>query len=284
MMLTTICTVTSILLIRASQGATLVPVTPPSHASQPLLDSFVSFSIEFSSFPDFAGNSTHPNNFSYNLLQNLWDLQGTPPIIRVGGNTQSVTDPFTSLKSISNLTHLSRDYYTFDATQQEALVGSVDPSRSPDYPTTISIGPSYFDSYTTWPGFSYVHGLNLGKNGTVGHDTLVATVPLVCQHLAATDRLAYWQLGNEPDLFKTSAQGPVRPSWWSEADYVDEYLNKTRIIRQLVQEHCPEVIDQDKLKYQAPSFAGTENSLNLITTWTEDIDADGEIALIDSHK
>ncbi|KIV90003.1 hypothetical protein PV10_07353 [Exophiala mesophila] len=263
-MLTTIWTVTSILLIRAAQCATIVPLTAPSYASQPLLDSFVSFSIEFSSFPDFAGNSTHPNTFSYNLLQNLWDLQGTPPIIRVGGNTQ--------------------DYYTFDATQQEALVGSVDPSRSPDYPTTISIGPSYFDSYTTWPGFSYVHGLNLGKNGTVGYDTLVATVPLVCQHLAATNRLAYWQLGNEPDLFETSTQGPVRPSWWAEPQYVEEYLNKTRIIRGLVQEHCPEVIEQDRLKYQAPSFAGTANNLDLVTTWNEGIDADSEIALIDSHN
>lgn len=35
-----------------------------------------------------AGNLSHPNNFSYNLLKNLGDLQGFNPIIRVGGNTQ----------------------------------------------------------------------------------------------------------------------------------------------------------------------------------------------------
>lgn len=35
-----------------------------------------------------AGNSTHPNIFSYNLLKNLGDLQGSYPVIRVGGNTQ----------------------------------------------------------------------------------------------------------------------------------------------------------------------------------------------------
>lgn len=73
----------------------------------------MSFSIEFASFPDFAGTSqgatyvaslrtikaelltnqsagnlSNPNTFSYNLLSNLGTLQGSYPIIRVGGNTQ----------------------------------------------------------------------------------------------------------------------------------------------------------------------------------------------------
>jgi hypothetical protein len=30
-----------------------------------------SFSIEFAFFPDYAGNKSHPNNFSKNLLENL---------------------------------------------------------------------------------------------------------------------------------------------------------------------------------------------------------------------
>lgn len=170
-------------------------VDPPSNVSDTIRESFVSFSIEFSSFPDFAGNSSEPNEFSYNLLRNLGAIQGTNPIIRVGGNTQ--------------------DYATFDADQQEALVGSYNFNRSKDYPTTISIGPAYFDSYNTWPGFRYLHGFNMGKNGSIGYDTLRGTVPLVCKALAG-DKLASWTLGNEPDLFKTSAQGPVRPSWWNE--------------------------------------------------------------------
>ena len=33
--------------------------TPPANASAPIPEAFVSFSIEFSSFPDFAGRSTH---------------------------------------------------------------------------------------------------------------------------------------------------------------------------------------------------------------------------------
>ena len=118
-------------------------ITPPKNASATIRESFVSFSIEFSSFPDFAGNDSHPNNFSYNLLRNLGEFQGSNPIIRVGGNTQ--------------------DYATLNSSQELALIGSYDFNRSKDYPTAISLGPAYFESYNTWPGFEYIHGLNLGS-------------------------------------------------------------------------------------------------------------------------
>jgi hypothetical protein len=62
----------------------------PQTAGAAILNPFVSFSIEFSSFPDFAGNSSLPNKFSKSLLDNLGKLQGGKPHIRVGGNTQYV--------------------------------------------------------------------------------------------------------------------------------------------------------------------------------------------------
>lgn len=43
------------LLFRVAFCAIPLSLSPPENASQPLLESFVSFSIEFSSFPDFAG-------------------------------------------------------------------------------------------------------------------------------------------------------------------------------------------------------------------------------------
>lgn len=60
----------------------------PVNASNPLLEGYVSYSIEFAFFPDFAGNTSSPNTFSYNLLSNIREIQGVPPYIRVGGNTQ----------------------------------------------------------------------------------------------------------------------------------------------------------------------------------------------------
>lgn len=191
-------------------------------------------------------------------------IQGTNPIIRVGGNTQ--------------------DYATFNASQSEALIGSYDFARSRDYPTTISIGPAFFESYSTWEDeFSYLHGFNLANNRTAGLDSILGETPLVCTALNGS-KLAYWQLGNEPDLYKTSSQGPVRPAWWNETDYVNGWHNKTGIIRSLVQQHCPEVIEQGKFNFYAPSFAGTDNSLNMITTWQAGLGANNDIAFIDSHN
>lgn len=93
----------------------------------------------------------------------------------------------------------------------------MDPAKSPDYPTTLTIGPSYFESYLTWPDTKFVHGFNLGRNSTVARQGLIDSVPYVCKALEG-GKLLHWELGNEPDLFKTSAQGPVRPANWTEQD------------------------------------------------------------------
>ena len=152
-------------------------------------------------------------------------------------------------------------------------------AASQDYPTVLFIGKSFFQSYEQWPGVQFTHGFNLGKNGSAGYDTLVATVPLACNALQG-GKLAYWELGNEPDLYKTSAQGKVRPANWMEQDYVNEWLNKTRLIGQLVEKNCP----GQAYGYIAPSFAGTHNSLDAVKTWHDGLNTDGNIKLISSHK
>lgn len=73
----------------AGQGQPLtVPYSPSPDASEPVPKDVSSFSIEFSSLVDYAGNTSHPNEFSLNLLSNLKDATGTYPRIRVGGTTQ----------------------------------------------------------------------------------------------------------------------------------------------------------------------------------------------------
>ena len=204
-----------------------------------------------------AGNVSSPNTFSYNLLNNLGNLTGSKPIIRVGGNTQ--------------------DYALYDPNLEVATNGTYT-SKSADYPTILSIGKSFFESYSTWPGVQFVHGFNLGKNDSAGYDTLVATVPLACDALSDGKLLAF-ELGNEPDLFKTSAQGIVRPTTWNEQGYVTEWLNKTRLIQTLISSNCSAAYS-----YIAPSFAGTHNSLDPVKTWHAGLDTDNDIIQISSHK
>ncbi|KAB8337063.1 hypothetical protein FH972_021367 [Carpinus fangiana] len=188
----------------------------------------------------------------------------------------------TSLVAQSTDKH-RRDYALYDAKLKVATNGTIIPSISPDFPRILFIGKSFFESYSTWPGTTYVHGFNLGKNGTEGRGSLLATVLLACDALGG-GKLAHWELGNEPDLFKTSSQGPVRPSTWNETDYVREWLNGTRAIHGAIRKHCPDLAGRDKYHYIAPSLAGVQNNLNPVAVWSAGLDADRDITLISSHN
>lgn len=251
-------------------------------AGQPL-DGFVSFSIEFSSFPDFAGKScpfhaisavfsahnaagnvSSPNRFSNNLLNNLGYLTGTKPYIRVGGNTQ--------------------DYAIYNPNLTIALNGTINATRSPDYPTTIEIGQSYFESYLTWPNVKFSHGFNMGGN----HDdrqwaTLIQTAEIACKTLGK-EKLYWWEYGNEPDLFATSSQGPVRPPNYNESDYVTEWLAATRAIQGVIAEFCPDLLSNDTYGYIAPSFAGVANHLKAPLAWADGLNTDGTVRYFSTHK
>ncbi|KAK3718842.1 hypothetical protein LTR37_004758 [Vermiconidia calcicola] len=101
-----------------------------------------------------------------------------------------------------------------------ATVGIFDPEISPDYPTTLTFGPKYFESYHTFPDVNFVHGYNLGRNSSAARNALIESVPYACKALR-DGKLLYWELGNEPDLYSTSAQGAVRPPNWNERCYID---------------------------------------------------------------
>jgi len=178
----------------------------------------------------------------------------------------------------------TQDYALYNASLPYALNGTIIPSRSADYPTEIYIGPSYFESYQTLPGTKFTHGFNLGLGGnnTAGWETLLETVPLACKALQG--KLLWWEYGNEPDLYSTSAQGPVRPPSWNESTYVSQWLNGTRAIKSQLTKYCPDLTSNSTYGYIAPSFAGVNNHLKYAKTWADGLDNDHDIKLISSHK
>ncbi|KAK0657684.1 glycoside hydrolase family 79 protein [Cercophora newfieldiana] len=229
-----------------------------------VFDGFMSYSIEFSSFPDFAGNHSSPNTYSDALLRNIADIIGSKPYIRVGGNTQ--------------------DYALFNVSLPYALNGTYDFARSSDYPTTIYIGPSYFESYDTWEDVKFSHGFNLGLGGnnSAGWQTLLDTVPLTCKALRG--KLYIWQYGNEPDLFSTSTHGIVRPPSWNEKTYIEQWQNGTRAIKSLIQDHCPDLLDDGSYGYLAPAFAGVGNKLKAPAAWAAGLNSNKDITLFSTHN
>jgi hypothetical protein len=50
----------------------------------------IGFSIEFCYIGDYLGDVGSPNNLSLSLLSEIQSIIGTPPTIRLGGNTQDV--------------------------------------------------------------------------------------------------------------------------------------------------------------------------------------------------
>ena len=70
----------------AQQSPLTIP-SPPTDTN-PVPNDLQAISIEFCYFPDYAGNRTHPNTYTRNLLENFRRITGTPPLVRVGGTTQ----------------------------------------------------------------------------------------------------------------------------------------------------------------------------------------------------
>lgn len=199
------------------------------------------------------------------MLSNIGSLTGTKPYIRVGGNTQ--------------------DYALYNASLKEAVNGTYNLARSLDYPTTVYIGPSFFESYQTWPGTKFSHGFNLGlgANNSAGWETLLETAPLACKALG-DGQLMWWEYGNEPDLYSTSSQGPVRPPTWNESTYVDQWLNGTRHIKSQMANACPNMVSNATYGYISPSFGGVNNHLKPLKAFQDGLDDDEDIKLISIHK
>lgn len=128
-------------------------------------------------------------------------------------------------------------------------------------------------------------GLGGNTSRPAGWQTLLDTVPLACKALAG--RLLVWEYGNEPDLFSTSSQGPVRPPaplGWNESVYVAQWLNGTRQIRASLQEACPELLTDGSYAYMAPSFGGVNNTLELPKTWAAGMNTDSNVKWVSTHK
>jgi hypothetical protein len=251
-----------------TQCVAKVPSKAPHGAGVPL-DNFVSFSIELSYFPDYAGNLTHPNTFSNNLLDNIASFSGSKPYIRIGGSTQ--------------------DNALFVENQQEALILNF-ATPTADQPANLTFGPKFFDSYQTWPGTSFTHGYNLKYNSTNDRAALLAQVPYACASLR--NRLIGWELGNEADLYSVVFPGvnatlfpAARSSAWTESDYVDQWRDGSEAIETAVKEHCPDVAAAGDYWY-APSFADSPklSALDPVRAWQAGLGSDRDLKVFAAHQ
>ncbi|CAH0025007.1 unnamed protein product [Clonostachys rhizophaga] len=229
-----------------------VHLATPTDIRGPIGVSFVSFSIEFSWFPEFAGNLSTPNTFTNQLLSNLGRVSGKPPYIRVGGNSQ--------------------DNALYDP-ELEAAYKHVFNNPDIPYPTSMTYGKAYFEGYQTLSGVKFSHGFNLGANETNGGiENLRATFPLVCEAIGK-DNFAFWEIGNEADT--KSNRGPIRDhDEWGPAAYTEDWQSRMDLLAAMHEETCGD----KPLRMLGPSFAGLR--------WVEqalDLGLGGQLGAIGTH-
>lgn len=118
---------------------------------------------------------SHPNKLSYNLLDNLLTLSGSPSYIRAGGSSGNLP--------------------TYDPTQTVGVIEGF-ANANADQPNKVTIGPAWYQSFKTFPvGTKYVYQVNYRNNSTQGVSNTIAEAKRVYAALGNT--LESYELGNE---------------------------------------------------------------------------------------
>jgi hypothetical protein len=168
----------------------------------------------------------------------------------------------------------------FISTQTEPVItiGATDGTdRAP-----VTIGPSFFSSYGTFPATSYIAGINLAVNGSAGISTREWEASYISKALG--DKLEMLEIGNEPDLF---IYWNRRPASWNVTDYVAEWQAASQVIETGLAWTNPEL--SKKITYFAPSFAGTDvgagpNSMGPLPAFEHGLNVNKNIQQLSGHK
>src|ERR1700737_801265 len=167
-----------------------IPPTIPANASQILDPRFAGFGIEFSNIFSYTGTAASPNTFSSNVLQNLKQLTGVSPCIRLGGDTSDYA--------------LYRENFTSGqiGINPNPTLNSTNVTRMLPFDYNI-YGPALFSALGTFPtGTQIIFGLNMACDKT---DYIIQiTSAAAAASTALNNNLYSFEIGNEPDLFATA--------------------------------------------------------------------------------
>lgn len=144
------------------------------------------------------------------------------------------------------------------------------------------MGPSFFESYNTWPDTKFIHGFNLGRANTPeGWETLIETIPLACAALQ-NDNLLWWEYGNEPDVYAGGQPVLLRKGAWNYSLFLDQWKNGTAAIKAGLATACPSLNNDADYGYVGPSYA--YRSFNPPATFADGLNENGTIKLIAMHQ
>ncbi|EXJ81286.1 hypothetical protein A1O3_07576 [Capronia epimyces CBS 606.96] len=196
----------SSLVLAAAQNTVPLAITaqPSSGASGIISPSFAGFGIEPSNLFSFTGGSSE-NQLTKNLLENLANYTGTPPHLRIGGNTQ--------------------DYFVWDESQTDYACepNSHSVGQGVYASDSMIVGPRYFEVIDRFPGNTPItFGLNLAYDETDYIDQITAMATQAVERLTNVN-LVSLEIGNEPDLY---LENGFRTGSWGGQVYAQQWLDR----------------------------------------------------------
>lgn len=182
------------------------------HANRPgahVPSNFIGLSYETNQLTD--PTFFKPSNIA--LIQQFRSLS-TNGVLRIGGNTSDIGwwKP------------------TPDSKQPEIHVrdiGGGEPTSKLAYPITPEAIHNLRD-FLNATGWTCIYGINLGTNTPARAADEAETVTKILGSTSSGGKLEYFQLGNEPDLFKNHLRDPKT---WSPDLYMNEWLAEADAIR-----------------------------------------------------
>ena len=155
---------------------------PPAADTNFIDGSYLGYSLDPAFWNEFIGRNKEPNQFTFSMFKNLDDRTGVSPYLRPGGNTQDST--------------------IFDATSN-GTAERVTGASGQVYSTTY--GRGYYESWeNNFPrGWKIISTLDLKNNSfEIARDEAIASARY------APQRIAWFELGNEPTLYNGAGANP----------------------------------------------------------------------------
>ncbi|KAJ8073462.1 hypothetical protein PM082_011738 [Marasmius tenuissimus] len=200
------------ILLSLAQAALTLAVTVPLSTQAPtgafvVTPALVSFSIEQDRWTDWAGLNER-NEFLFNTLDNIVQITGEPPDIRIGANSQ--------------------DHTNFNKDLEVPQVVFLPPTTIAPYPeaTQIVVGDAYYRTARFLPPNTHVSwGVNFGQNNLTAAFLEAKSIAEAFASPEITDagiKLDFIEIGNEGNLFSKIG---FRPTNYTVAEYTTEWTD-----------------------------------------------------------
>ncbi|KAK7021937.1 hypothetical protein VNI00_017166 [Paramarasmius palmivorus] len=186
-------------------GPVSVQLSSTAPSGAPLISgSHISLSLELDRWTDWVGLDSR-NEFFFNTLDNLAQITGEPPSIRIGAN--------------------SEDHTNFNGALRGSQTAFPPPTTTVPYPeaSEIVVGDTYYQAARFLPPETHViWGVNFGQNNLTAAVLEAQSIAKAFTSPAVTDEgitLDLVEIGNEADLFRNNG---FRSSTYNISQYVKE--------------------------------------------------------------